>query len=341
MSWPHDRLGNPSALSPRERACLDLAARGLTALEAGERLGISGSTVNKLLASARAKLGASRTAEAVALWVARGEIGPAIQACPDPVEARLVNDRHVLQACEDLASDLRSCPCFADAWFVLRRHIARQGASSVQFAVHAAPKGRLTTGARMIAMSLPDELLGLYGDAGGMEADPFAGWLANGGGWLSLKTDRVPAPNLPRHSRGMYDFASALPDHGYRCILGTVMQDPATGASFALPFGFRSGAADDAMRHEDHYRRLQYMMSATFWQAIQERALLREFVPLSARMREALQDSARGLGAAESAARMGISRRAVEKLLSETRQVFAAPTTAAAIYRANVYRVLG
>lgn len=119
------------------------------------------------------------------------------------------------------------------------------------------------------------------------------------------------------------------------------MQDPATGANFALPFGFRSGAADDAMRHEDHCRRLQHMMSATFWQAIQERALLREFVPLSARMREALQDSARGLGAAESAARMGISRRAVEKLLSETRQVFAAPTTAAAIYRANVYRVLG
>ncbi|AUH34082.1 hypothetical protein CUV01_12365 [Paracoccus tegillarcae] len=85
---------------------------------------------------------------------------------------------------------------------------------------------------------------------------------------------------------------------------------------------------------------LQRALSQTFWTFLQDRSLLADLVPLSPRTRAALQDAARGLNATESAERMGISRRSVEMLLAKGSDVFAAPTTSAAIYRACVYRAL-
>lgn len=327
-------------LTRRERSSLDLVARGRTASEGAARLGISTSTFAKHLAGARAKLGVSRTAEAVAICVARGEIGRAIHDDPDPQITGAIDDPAVVRAVEDLLAGLEGCLCFREAWSVFCRHTARIGAASVHFGLIAEPRGLLTSGARIVATSLPDELNRLYDAAGGMHSDPFARWMTGGGGWLALRTDRVPGKVMAEFSPEMADFATALPDHGYRCILGSSLMDPATGASLALPFGFSASGARDAARHQAHYRLLQQAMSAAFWHVVQGRALLRELVPLSARMREALRDAASGLAAAESAARMGVSRRAVEKLLADARHVFAAPTTAAAIYRATVYRAL-
>lgn len=324
-----------SRLTARERASLDLVARGLTVTEGAERLGIGASTFSKFLAGARAKLGVSRTTEAVAICVAEGVIGRKTRE-----HSAAAQRPGTIRAVEDLLTDLEHCNGFPDAWSVFCRHASRIGTSSVQFALVAEPRGRLTSGARLIATSYPAELAALYDRAGGISRDPVTRWMAGGGGWLSLRTDRVPARIMRQFSPQMAEFAAAVPDHGCRCILGSVLRDGPTGASFALPFSLGQGEARDAARRPEHYRDLQSVLSAAFWRSVQDRALLRQLVPLTARMREALQDAAHGLGAAESAERMGISRRAVEKLLSEARSVFRAPTTAAAIYRAGVYRAL-
>lgn len=340
MTDPHRTSPDAAPLTRRERVSLDLVARGLITAEGAEQLGISASTFAKFLAGARVKLGVARTTEAIAICVARGEIGPSANGIPDPVDSGVITDPAAIRAAEDLVNDLQTCQSFREAWSVLCAHAARIGASSVQFGLIAEPKGQMTNGARMVAMSLPGELVNLYRDAGGIDSDPIAGWMAGGGGFLALQTDCVPKPFREGFSPSMANFADAVVDHDYRCIVGSVLQDAVTGASFAMPFGFKAAEAEDALRQQDHYRLMQHALSAVFWHFIQSRAILRELVPLSPQMREALQDAARGIAAAESAARMGISVRAVEKLLAEARAVFAAPTTAAAIYRATVYRAL-
>lgn len=328
--------GRPSDLSRKEMASLDCVARGMTSTEGAARLGISRSTFAKHLANARAKLGVSRTVEAVAHCVGRRLIGPAVSVDPVGPDA----DRTTVRAIEDLAGDLGSCLSFHQAWAVMTRHAGRIGAASVHFAVLAEPRGQFTNGGRMLSMTLPPELTRLYAAAGGINADPFAAWAARDGGAKILQLDRVPPDFQARFSPAMVRFATAMPDHGYRIAFGHALRDMATGAGFAMPFVVRSHAGRDVQRHTSRFMRLQHALSQTFWNFLQDRALLADLVPLTPRMREALQDAAHGLNATESAARMGISRRSVEMLLARGRDAFAARTTAAAIYRACVYRAL-
>lgn len=322
-------------LSRKEVASLDCVARGMTSAEGAARLGISRSTFAKHLANARARLRVSRTVEAVAYCVGRGLIGPAAAGRIGPAA-----DKTIGRAIEDLAGDLEACLGFHQAWAVMTDHAARIGAASVHFAVLAEPKGQFTDGGRMLAMTLPRELIRLYAAAGGINADPFAAWAAQDGGGRILELDQVPPEFRARFSPAMARFATAMPDHGYRIAFGHALRDPATGAGFAMPFGVRSQAGRDVRRHSAHFMRLQHALSHTFWSFLQERALLADLVPLSPRVREALQDAAHGLNAGESAERMGISQRSVEMLLARARGAFGARTTAAAIYRACVYRAL-
>lgn len=58
------------ALSPRQRDCIDLAAQGLASAAIGERLGISGRTVDEHLMRACQALGVRTRVQAVARLVA-------------------------------------------------------------------------------------------------------------------------------------------------------------------------------------------------------------------------------------------------------------------------------
>ena len=66
------------ALSARQRDCLGLAARGLTSAAIGERLGISGRTVDEHLMRACRTLGVRTRVQAVARLAAR--TGPASES---------------------------------------------------------------------------------------------------------------------------------------------------------------------------------------------------------------------------------------------------------------------
>ncbi len=62
------------SLTPRERAVLDLVARGMTDREIGRELGIRHATVRTHIEHIRDKLCASTRAQAVALGIATGEL---------------------------------------------------------------------------------------------------------------------------------------------------------------------------------------------------------------------------------------------------------------------------
>jgi len=68
------RMSRSPDLTPRERDCLSSAARGMTYQEIAGALDVSPRTVEQHLASARRKLGAHSTAQAVAIATRRGLI---------------------------------------------------------------------------------------------------------------------------------------------------------------------------------------------------------------------------------------------------------------------------
>ncbi len=63
-------------LSPRQSACLHLAAQGLTSQEIGERLGISFRTVDQYIGEACERLGVRSRIHAVARAFALGLLTP-------------------------------------------------------------------------------------------------------------------------------------------------------------------------------------------------------------------------------------------------------------------------
>jgi LuxR family quorum-sensing system transcriptional regulator SolR len=69
---PPPTQGRP--LSPRERECLQLAARGMTSLQIGASLGIGERTVHQHFANLHAKIGATNRHEAIAKAMAAGLI---------------------------------------------------------------------------------------------------------------------------------------------------------------------------------------------------------------------------------------------------------------------------
>ena len=73
---PHAAPPADEPLSARQHACLALAARGLTSAAIGERLGISGRTVDEHLMRACRTLGLRTRIQAVARLAARTGPGP-------------------------------------------------------------------------------------------------------------------------------------------------------------------------------------------------------------------------------------------------------------------------
>jgi DNA-binding CsgD family transcriptional regulator len=72
----YDLMTRVAPLSVRERQCLELAARGLTSNDIGDKLGITERTANFHVSNIIRKTGVLNRKEAIAVAIARGWVKP-------------------------------------------------------------------------------------------------------------------------------------------------------------------------------------------------------------------------------------------------------------------------
>jgi DNA-binding CsgD family transcriptional regulator len=322
-------------LSAREREVMRLLSLGLTTRETAVELGIASPTLKTHLATIRTKLGVRSTAHALLLSERRGWAGSKSET---DYEIEVLAEK--TEFLSDLATSLRDCTSFSGAWDTLNSHVAGIGVHSINFGLVAEPVGTVTNGMRSIAMSLPQEVRQLYAHAGGATTDPFMRVLALGARFLVVAPEAPPPEGVKAMTAEFHRFREALCDHRITVTLGSTSRDNATGAPFAMPWNVHFDHQSEIDRQRNDILALNRDVGTVFWRMIQGRELLRDKVPLTNRQREALQNAARGFTSIESSERMGISTRALEKLLEHARAAFGAPTTAAAIFRAGVFRAL-
>jgi DNA-binding CsgD family transcriptional regulator len=321
----------PDPLSPRERDCLRLLQSGLLTPQVAANLGISLSTLNKHLASARQKLGVRRTAQAL-LVCPRGDV----RDRPDVVDGAA--DRSPILC--DFANALDACRTFGEAWAALLTHTRQFGMSFMNFGVIAEPAGRLTNGAKLLKTTMPDGLMQLYEAVGGISTDPNVRYVTMHRQEAMIDGESVITAQLPYAPKPLRALFETLHDTHLHQTLILPGRDEATGAPFAIVFAFDRKAAADFRRRAREDSEILKATRQMFWHFIQRKRLLTKFVDLSTRQREALTLAARGFTSAEAAEQMGISLRGAEKVLATARDKLGARTTPAAIYRAMVYRAL-
>ncbi|MBM3543905.1 MAG: helix-turn-helix transcriptional regulator [Alphaproteobacteria bacterium] len=314
-------------LSPRERDCLRLLQTGLGTPQAAASLGISVSTLNKHLASARSKLGVSRTIEALLLM-------PLHEASP-----RL--DAKGSAVLDELQNAFETCNTFDETWDVLHAYAAHYGVTHMTCGICAEPPGQLTNGARAIAMSHPDPMPQMYRDMGGERMDPTVPYTV-----MQTRAVLVDNQHLIRSfgndlPKPVGEFGQALLDNRMRFSFHKPERDNLTRAPMVCAFFIDPRVVGDIRHRGSPVRDILQSMSRRFWDTVQDKRMLRSVPGLTARQIEALAFAARGFSVAEMAEQMGVSLRSGEKTLAAARGKLGARTTTAAVYRAMVYRVFG
>jgi DNA-binding CsgD family transcriptional regulator len=321
------------SLSPRERDCLRLLESGLENRQVASNLGISVSTLHKHLFSARRKLGVRRTTQAVLLY-AQTNTAPLQQERP-------TDGAHgETPALHDFAIALEQCHTFDEAWNALRDHADRLGVSTMACGVVAEPPGMLTNGARAIKRLWPDYITEMYYAMGGERADPTIPYVVTHTNSAVMDTERILRTLGSDAPKPVLAFGEVLLDANFRFQLHQPFRDSVTGAPLMTMFRIDSHAINDFRRNGRRMREAFRLMSAAFWDCVQSRGLLSSVPNLSSRQVEALRLAARGFSLAETAEHMGVSVRLAEKTLAAARKRLGARTTAAALYRAMVYRAL-
>jgi DNA-binding CsgD family transcriptional regulator len=326
-----------SLLSPREQDCLRLLQAGLSTPSVASNLGISPSTLHKHLASARQKLGVTRTAHAVLMYQRAGEPTHHDDRCWH----RAVDvATHRIPLLEDFANALASCQSFDEAWAALLSHMQQFGMSFVNLGVIAEPPGQLTNGAKLLRTTMPDELLQLYEAVGGVSTDPNVHYISAYRKEALIDGESVITAQLPHAPKSLRTLLETLHDAHLHRILLLPDRDEATAAPLAIVLAFdRKAAAEIRHRMRDAVETLKATQQI-FWHTVQTKRLLTESAGLSIRQRNALTLAARGFTSAETAEHMELSTRSTEKLLAAARNKLGARSTASAIYRATVYRAL-
>jgi DNA-binding CsgD family transcriptional regulator len=321
------------SLSPRERDCLRLLKTGLENGQVASNLGISVSTLHKHLFSARRKLGVRRTAQALLLY-ARANT-------PCRKQERPTDGAHgqTPTLC-DFAGALEQCCTFDEAWNALRDHADRLGITTMASGVVAEPPGILTNGARVLKIMWPDHLVEMHQAMGGVKADPTVPYIVTHTESVLMDTECVLRTIRNEAPKPVLAFGEALLDGNFRFQLHQPGRDSVTGAPLMTGFAIEPHTIDD-FRQNAHVREQLRLMSMAFWDYVQGRQLLSPLPGLSHRQVEALKLVARGFTLAEIAEHMGVSVRFAEKTLAAARKRLGARTTAAALYRSMVYRVLG
>jgi len=331
---PHAWIsGAGRTLSRRERDCLTHLELGLSTSETAAALGVSRSTLNAHLASARQKLGARNTAQALLIFarLRTGHRQPRIrQDCETSLTERQISLADRLSRCGD---------SFLGAWLALHDYAAALGIRTINFWIVADPYSLIDDSTCAMWSSLPEENLRLYREMGGMTTDP-----------CGLHVVRATAPLIvdPELIRASFDgmpapvrrTATALIESHLNRMLSVNHRDPVTGAATGCLFSFD-------VRDYHEFERLVAATgeeltrtTALFWDHVQRAKLLAEVPGLSRRQREALVLLARGYSLTQLAEELRVSVRAAEKLAAAARSKLGARTNAQAVYRAMVYRTL-
>jgi DNA-binding CsgD family transcriptional regulator len=180
----------------------------------------------------------------------------------------------------------------------------------------------------------------MYRAMGGESADPTVPYAVTQTRGVLVDNQRI-LQLLGALPRPVASYGQALIDHRMRYAFHKPERDGLTQAPMATTFFIDPGHVDDFYHPRSPLRGLLEAMSRSFLDAVQSKRMLRERSGLTQRQTEALTLAARGFTVAETAEHMGVSRRSAEKTLAAARTQLGASTTAAAVYRAMVYRAVG
>lgn len=333
-SRPNTQSTSLELLTRRERDCLRLLLTGLGTPQVAGKLGISLSTLNQHLASARRKLAVTRTAQALLLYQRGSEAIRDGEANALPIVGGVVHETPF--AC-DLAAALQRCGTFNEACSVLRAHAQELGVTLTLCGIVAEPPGQLTNGARVLDLSLPGDLSQQYAQMGGAGADPSVAYFVHNTRGALYDLGAVLMRNRDKLPKQVLLVGEALVDQKCRFMFHQPERDIATGAPLATTFMIAHQEVADFQRDARRQEAL-HVMSRVFWDVVQNKRWLRPVAGLTNRQREVLTFAARGFTGPETAEHMGISHRSVEKLLAAARKQLGARTTVSAVYRAMVYR---
>jgi len=321
-------------LSPRERDCLALLREGLYTRQVASKLGIAMSTLNKHLASVRAKLGVHRTSQA--LLFCQEEARQTASTSEGDHGAGLDDFAEIA----GFADDLDGCATFDETWAMMRTYTARFGITGWVCGVVAEPPGQLTNGACAVAMSHPKEVLEMYHQMGGEAADPTVPYTVHNTESLLIDNERLLRGLRHMLPKPVAELGDALIDYEMRFQLHQPGRDDLTQAPLLTAFVIEPGSVADFRGRTSHLRKMLRAMSSAFWRHLQENRLLAAIPGLTPRQVEALTFAARGFTVHETAEQMGVSARSAEKTLAAARKRLGARTTPAAVYRALVYRTI-
>jgi DNA-binding CsgD family transcriptional regulator len=320
-----------NSLSPRERDVLRLLQTGMLTREVASSLGISISTLNKHLASTRRKLGVKRTAHALLLDAEGRRISTQQQRDVDVSPSPLC----------DFASALDACRTFDEAWDVLRIHADRLGVATTSCGLAAEPPGMVTNGVRSIRLRWPDQILEMFSTMGGVQADPTVAYGLRQTSSFMVDTERVLLAIRDKVPKHVLEFGEALLDTDIRLQIHQPGRDRLTQAPLMTTYNVPSHAINGFRRDAVRIRETLRVMATAFWDCVQSRRLMASSIAgLSRRQTEVLNFAARGFTVAEAAEHMRVSLSSAEKTLAAARKQLGAGTTAAAVYRAMVFRAL-
>jgi DNA-binding CsgD family transcriptional regulator len=249
-------------------------------------------------------------------------------------------DEDISAAMDEFRMELDGCVDFDETFAALRSYAARHGVSHITCGLCAEPPGQLTNGARAIAMSFPDYMQQLYRDMGGERVDPTVPYTVANTRGLLIDNELLIAAIGGDLPKPVISMGNALLDNDMRFVFHQPERDDLTEAPLLTAFVLDRRAVGGLRDRRSPLRRLLSAMSRSVWDRVQQGCMLRRIPSLSVRQTEALTLIARGFTVAEVAEQLAVSVRSAEKILAAARERLGARTTAAAIYRAMVYRAL-
>lgn len=325
-----------SGLSARERDCLRLVGSGLGAKGVASELGITHSTVEKHLASARQKLGVSKTIEAV-ICLVRQE--PDRSRKGVEIEERSRRTKPTLEAM-DIAEKIALSETKDEAWRHLTTGLKEMGFRHSLFGFIAEPSGQVTNGTRIVENALSIQVRELFEVDGAEHIGPVPnGLTSKTTHFVSESSHHIEAfsRRFPGRKR---EVIERILDESPWQFLNVPGADRATGAPYCLTLRLERCATRVSFGEANRMIENARLWTAAYWGAVKSAGHLVRLSGLTQRQIEVLKFAARGFRIEETAEQMGISCRSAEKLLQLSRSRIGARTTASAVFRASVFGAL-
>ncbi|MEJ2125559.1 MAG: helix-turn-helix transcriptional regulator [Alphaproteobacteria bacterium] len=336
---PH-RTSKLQLLTLRERDCLRLLAKGKSSNQAAQELGISYSTLSKHLAAVRNKFDVDTTAQAVLLF----------NQTPDPLDQE--NRNSLLQEplnglgkssqkLMDLAIKLEGCTSFIEVWGAFLKTTAEIGINQVSFAVITEPPGQLSSGLKMVASTLSENFEEFYfKHSGNNDADAIVGHTVPSANFNLISHDTMLARVRDLKPHSVKAAEELLSDSECLRFLVFHEREKVTGAPLRAVYTIYD---EDLQHYKADITGFEEFLSGLtklFWDIVYRKNFIQEVYKLPPRQIEVLRLAARGYSVNEIAEQIGVSKRSAEKTMASARMNLRVPTTAAAIYRAIIFRII-